>query len=117
MEATIYLQDVYHITGLGVVPVGEVKSGTLRVGMRAGVNGKTAVVKTIEMHHEQLQEAHAGDNIGFSLGGVGKKDLFKGTTIRFSDQESPAAAMPAGTNPEPIHPKGFLGGLFGRRVR
>ncbi|MBN1274858.1 hypothetical protein JXA12_01010 [Candidatus Woesearchaeota archaeon] len=114
MEATIFIMDVYHITGIGVIPVGEVKDGTLTAGMQAGINGKTATVKTIEMHHEQLQEAHVGDHIGFSLVGVGKKDLVKGMTVRFSDQEAPVAATPSGAKPEPIHPKGFLGRLFGR---
>lgn len=64
MQATILIQDVYNITGIGVVPVGEVKQGTLKTGMQAVVNGKTVTVKTIEMHHEQLEEAHEGDNIG-----------------------------------------------------
>ncbi|MEK6738509.1 MAG: aminotransferase class I/II-fold pyridoxal phosphate-dependent enzyme, partial [Planctomycetota bacterium] len=36
--------------------------------------GVTGEVKSIEMHHEQLQEAEPGDNIGFNVRGIEKKD-------------------------------------------
>ena len=112
MEATIYVQDVYNITGIGVVPVGEVKSGTLRIGMRTNANGVLGTVKTIEMHHQQLQEANAGDNIGFTIKGLGKKDLCKGMTLTFTDHGEPA--MMTAEKPEPIHPKGLFSRLFRR---
>ncbi len=74
------IQDVYTITGIGTVPVGRVDTGILKVNdtlvfMPAGVKGE---VKTIEMHHEQVQEARPGDNIGFSVRGIGKTDVKRG---------------------------------------
>ncbi|MEM4473302.1 MAG: translation elongation factor EF-1 subunit alpha [Archaeoglobaceae archaeon] len=76
----IPVQDVYSISGVGTVPVGRVESGILRVGDKvvfepAGVSGE---VKSIEMHHEPIQEAHPGDNIGFNVRGIAKKDLKRG---------------------------------------
>jgi len=76
----IPIQDVYSISGVGTVPVGRVESGVLRVGDKvvfepAGVSGE---VKSIEMHHEPIQEAYPGDNIGFNVRGVAKKDLKRG---------------------------------------
>ncbi len=76
----IPVQDVYSISGVGTVPVGRVESGVLKVGDKvifnpAGVSGE---VKSIEMHHEPLQEAYPGDNIGFNVRGVSKKDLRRG---------------------------------------
>lgn len=74
------IQDVYTITGIGTVPVGRVDTGILKVNdnlifMPAGVKGE---VKTIEMHHEQVTEARPGDNIGFSVRGIGKTDVKRG---------------------------------------
>ena len=71
------IQDVYTITGAGTVPVGRVETGVIKPGMKvsfmpAGVLGE---IKTVEMHHEQLPEAGPGDNIGFNVRGVGKKDI------------------------------------------
>lgn len=81
------LQDVFNITGIGVVPVGKVETGKLKVGdkviavpAREG-KGITGEVKSIEMHHEQIQEAIPGDNIGMSIRGFSKKDLVRGDVI------------------------------------
>ena len=57
------LQDVYNITGIGVVPVGKVVTGVMKVNDKVIIvparEGKGIIgeVKTIEMHHEQLTEA------------------------------------------------------------
>jgi elongation factor 1-alpha len=81
------IQDVYNITGIGVVPVGKVETGKVKVGDKIvavpgregkGVHGE---MKTIEMHHEQLQEAFPGDNIGFNVRGFNKKDVQRGDVI------------------------------------
>jgi len=81
------IQDVYNITGIGVVPVGRVETGKMKVGDKViivparegtGVQGE---VKTIEMHHEQVQEAIPGDNVGFSVRGIGKKDIARGDVL------------------------------------
>ena len=76
----IPVEDVYSITGIGTVPVGRVETGVLRVGdkiifMPANKSGE---VKSIEMHHEAMKEAYPGDNIGFNVRGVGKKDIKRG---------------------------------------
>jgi len=76
----IPIQEVYSISGVGTVPVGRVESGVLRVGdkvvfMPPGVVGE---VRSIEMHHERLQEALPGDNIGFNVRGVSKTQIRRG---------------------------------------
>ncbi|MBI5227040.1 translation elongation factor EF-1 subunit alpha [Candidatus Micrarchaeota archaeon] len=77
------LQDVFTITGHGTVPVGRVETGKMKPGdaiivMPAGVKGE---VKKIEMHHQELAEAVPGDNVGFNLKGVEKKDIKRGDVI------------------------------------
>ena len=77
------VQDVYSITGVGMVPVGRVETGILKTGGKVVVmpSGAVGEVKTIEMHHQQLTEAEPGDNIGFSLKGVDKKSIKRGDVI------------------------------------
>ena len=81
------IQDVYNITGIGVVPVGKVETGVMKLGDKVIVvparegTGVTGEVKTIEMHHEQVNEAIPGDNIGFSVRGIGKKDIARGDVL------------------------------------
>jgi len=81
------LQDVYNITGIGVVPVGRVETGIVKVGDKIvvvpgrdgkGVHGE---IKSIEMHHEQMTQAEPGDNVGFSVRGIGKKDCARGDVL------------------------------------
>ncbi|MFT4311924.1 MAG: translation elongation factor EF-1 subunit alpha [Candidatus Woesearchaeota archaeon] len=81
------IQDVYNITGIGAVPVGKVETGIMKVGDKLiGVPGRegkgvNAELKSIEMHHESVQEVGPGDNIGFSARGFGAKDLAKGDVV------------------------------------
>ena len=81
------IQDVYNITGIGVVPVGRVETGIMKVGDKVTVvpgregKGISGEVKTIEMHHEQLKEALPGDNIGFNVRGIEKKDIARGDVL------------------------------------
>ncbi len=85
------IQDVYNITGIGVVPVGRVETGVLKVGQKLiavpGREGKgvSGELKSIEMHHEQLKEAGPGDNVGFNVRGFGKKDIARGDVIGPAD--------------------------------
>ena len=81
------IQDVYNITGIGVVPVGRVETGVMKIGDKVIVvparegTGVTGEVKTIEMHHEQVQQAEPGDNVGFNVRGIGKKDIARGDVL------------------------------------
>jgi len=81
------IQDVYNITGIGVVPVGRVETGVMKIGDKVIVvpgregKGVKGEVKTIEMHHEQLQKAEPGDNVGFNVRGINKKDIARGDVL------------------------------------
>jgi elongation factor 1-alpha len=74
------LQDVYKIGGIGTVPVGRVETGVMKPGMSVtfAPAGVTTEVKSIEMHHEQMQEAVPGDNIGFNCKNISVKDVRRG---------------------------------------
>ena len=77
------IQDVYTITGVGTVPVGRVETGHMKVGDSVIImpEGLPAEIKSIETHHTAMQEAFAGDNIGFNLRGVSKTDFHRGSVL------------------------------------
>ncbi|MGP3667498.1 MAG: translation elongation factor EF-1 subunit alpha [Candidatus Bathyarchaeota archaeon] len=74
------IQDVYSITGVGTVPVGRVETGVLKEGDKVVFvpAGKEGEVKSIEMHHARIPKAIPGDNIGFNVRGITKKDIKRG---------------------------------------
>jgi elongation factor 1-alpha len=77
------IQDVFSISGFGTVPVGRVESGVLKAGDQVVImpSGIKTEVKSIEMHHQQLQKAEPGDNVGFNIKGVEKKDIKRGDVV------------------------------------
>lgn len=100
----IPIQDVYSIKGVGTVPVGRVETGVLKVGdvvifepastiFHKAIQGE---VKSIEMHHEPMQEALPGDNIGFNVRGVGKNDIKRGDVAGHPDT-APTVVRPKDT--------------------
>ena len=90
------IQDVYKINGVGTVPAGRVESGVLKPGMVvvfAPDTSKTAEVKSVEMHHESLQEANPGDNVGFNIRGIAAKDIKKGYVVGDTTNDAPRGAV------------------------
>lgn len=87
------VQDVYSISGVGTVPVGRVESGILHKGDKVLFlpSKITGEVKSIEMHHEEIPEAKPGDNIGFNVRGISKKDVKRGDVVVHPDKPSPVA--------------------------
>ncbi|ACP36022.1 translation elongation factor EF-1, subunit alpha [Sulfolobus islandicus Y.G.57.14] len=79
----IPIQDVYSISGVGTVPVGRVESGVLKVGDKIVFMpaGKVGEVRSIETHHTKMDKAEPGDNIGFNVRGVEKKDIKRGDVV------------------------------------
>lgn len=88
------IQDVFTITGHGTVPVGRVETGIMKLNesvviMPSGAKGE---VKKIEMHHQELTQAVPGDNVGFNLKGIEKKDIKRGDVLGPSTNPPTVAA-------------------------
>ncbi len=77
------IQDVFNIKGVGLVPTGRVETGVLKPGDKIVImpSGKQGEVKSIEAHHEPLSQAIPGDNIGFNVRGLEKKDVARGDVV------------------------------------
>jgi elongation factor 1-alpha len=86
------LQDVYKIGGIGTVPVGRVETGILKPGMVVtfAPTGITTEVKSVEMHHEAMEQATPGDNVGFNIKNVSVKDIRRGNVAGDSKNDPPA---------------------------
>jgi len=78
------IQDVYTIKGVGTVPVGKIETGVMKAGMSVMFKpsmkpgGIVGEIKTIEMHHETLNSAEPGDNVGANVRGIAKNDIRRG---------------------------------------
>ena len=63
------VEDVFSITGRGTVATGRVERGTVKVGDTAELVGiketRSAVITGVEMFRKLLDQAEAGDNVGY----------------------------------------------------
>src|SRR6201992_1294905 len=96
------LQDVYKIGGIGTVPVGRVETGIIKAGMVVtfAPSNVTTEVKSVEMHHEQLESGQPGDNVGFNVKNVSVKDIRRGNVA--SDSKNDPAKEAASFNAQVI---------------
>eukprot|EP00475_Leptophrys_vorax_P044805 TRINITY_DN9103_c0_g1_i6.p1 TRINITY_DN9103_c0_g1~~TRINITY_DN9103_c0_g1_i6.p1 ORF type:complete len:448 (+),score=149.83 TRINITY_DN9103_c0_g1_i6:351-1694(+) len=103
------LQDVYKIGGIGTVPVGRVETGVLKPGMVVtfAPAGLSAEVRSVEMHHETLEQALPGDNVGFNVR-LSVKDLKRGYVCSDS-KDDPAQGVKSFVASVIVlnHPNGF----------
>lgn len=79
------VEDVFTITGRGLVATGNVRSGTVRVGdavtvLRGGAPMAQTEITGIEMFRKRATEATVGDMIGVLL--KGRIDVARGDVIR-----------------------------------
>lgn len=70
------------------------ETGVLKPGMVVTFApvGLTTEVKSVEMHHEALQEAVPGDNVGFNVKNVSVKELRRGFVAGDSKNNPPRGA-------------------------
>jgi elongation factor Tu len=81
------VEDIFFITGRGLVVTGRIEAGTVRVGMqvnvvRDGGVATTTTVTGVEMFRKVLDSATMGDNVGLLLKGLGKEQLHTGDLIQ-----------------------------------
>lgn len=78
-------------TGVGTVPVGKIETGILKPGMTLKFSPAklTAEVKSIEMHHQGLQTALPGHNVGFNIKNVSVKSLRRGDVAGNAQHDPP----------------------------
>ena len=80
------VEDVFSIKGRGTVVTGRVDRGTLKKGEEIELVGlRDEIVKTvvtgIEMFHQELDQAQAGDNAGILLRGINRDEVERGMVL------------------------------------
>ena len=80
------IEDVFSIKGRGTVVTGRVDRGTLKKGEEVEIIGlrdesMKTVVTGIEMFHQELDQAQAGDNAGVLLRGITRDEVERGMVL------------------------------------
>lgn len=85
-DFSLPVEDVFQITGRGLVVTGRIQSGQVRVGqqvtiLRAGNPIATATVDGIEQFRKTTNQAGAGENVGLLFRQLTKDQLSSGDLI------------------------------------
>lgn len=79
------IESVYSIPGRGTVATGRLERGKLKKGTECELIGFNKVIKStvtgIEMFHQILEEAHAGDQLGALVRGLKRDDIRRGMIL------------------------------------
>jgi elongation factor Tu len=80
------VEDVFMITGRGVVVTGRVQAGVGTVGLpvrivRDGAAVATTKIRGIEAFRKTLESARAGENVGLLLEGMSREQLQAGDMV------------------------------------
>ncbi|TNV82377.1 hypothetical protein FGO68_gene4424 [Halteria grandinella] len=83
LQLRIPIQGVYKIAGVGIVAQGRIETGTLKKWAVVKIAPANIITecKSIEMDNSRIEEAHAGDCIGFVLKCIGKNDIWRGCVV------------------------------------
>jgi selenocysteine-specific elongation factor len=90
------LDRVFVIQGTGTVVTGTLWSGTLRAGDRVVVlpAGLEARVRSLQVHAEDVEEAHAGERTAVALSGAGAdRERVERGAVLVSTRDWPATSM------------------------
>lgn len=81
------IQDSFKISGAGTVTVGRVETGELQPGEDVVYepSGSSGEVRSIEMHHQEVDKANPGDNVGVDVRGIGVDDVRRGDVMGTTD--------------------------------
>ena len=79
------VEDVFTITGRGIVATGRVERGTVKVGDTVEIVGMGSKLQTVitgvEMFRKMLDQAEAGDNVGLLLRGIQRNEIERGQVL------------------------------------
>ena len=93
------IEDVFEITGRGVVVTGQVKAGCINVGdciiliNKQNNYYKVCQIAGIEMFRKLLDRCEFGDNVGILLKGIDNpNEIKRGTFVKYYDGECPVGS-------------------------
>ncbi len=79
------IEDVFSITGRGIVVTGRVQKGTIMVGENVKIYSNGQILESsvtgIEMFRKTLDVANEGDNCGLLLNGITRDQIHRGDFV------------------------------------
>ena len=105
--------------GFGTVVSGTVLSGSIRRDDTVELlpSGKEAKVRFIEVHHQRVEQAVAGQRVGLNLQSISLQEVSLGTVLAAPGVLSPANSAQRGTVPSPDRPATDSESPAGQAVR
>lgn len=84
-EFSMPIEEIFTITGRGVVAKGTIQKGDIRIGDKVRIICEDEVIDTevvgIEINRKQLEEANTGDNVGIILKDVTRTQVMRGQVL------------------------------------
>ena len=79
----IHIDNVFNVKGVGVVVLGILKQGTIKVHQELILfpQNKTVIIKSIQMHDKNVEESHSPARIGLALSGVSYDEISRGDIL------------------------------------
>ena len=91
---------MFNISGIGTIAVGRVETGQLKPNMvvnfapeLVNLDKDNTVVKSVEIHHEELSKALPGQIVGFCVKNVSSKDIKHGMVAGDRENDPPKEAI------------------------
>jgi selenocysteine-specific elongation factor len=81
--ARLYVDRVFSLRGIGTVATGTLWSGSLAEGdeLRAEPSGRPVRIRSLQVHDEPVDVAHAGQRVAVALPGIERHDLRRGDAL------------------------------------
>ena len=79
----IHIDNVFNVKGVGVVVLGILKQGTIKVHQELILfpQNKTVIIKSIQMHDKNVEESHSPARVGLALTGVSYDEISRGDIL------------------------------------
>src|SRR6185437_11356993 len=86
----IPIDHVFHVKGVGIVVMGVVKQGSVKVYYQLKImpSGEDIVVKSIQMHDDPVDESNSPARIGLAVTGMIVEQITKGDIQRVEDSSA-----------------------------
>src|SRR3954454_6738440 len=87
----LHVDRCFTLKGIGTVVTGTLWSGELGVGdeVRVEPGGRTARIRSIEVHDQALDRAAAGQRVALNLAGVDRNEVERGSVVTVGAELSP----------------------------
>ena len=79
----LWIDRAFSLRGVGTVVTGTLWSGSIAAGdlLRLGPNGRTVRARSVQVHDQSVEEAHAGQRVAVNLPAIEREELRRGDAL------------------------------------